>query len=618
MVGLASILVLGIGSQWLAWRLKVPSILLLLLVGCLAGPLSGHRVLDPDALLGDALQPFVSMAVAVILFEGGLTLRLRDLHGATAAIRNLILLGAPLTWGLATLSARFALGWSWGMSTLVGAILIVTGPTVILPLLRHVRPSGAVGRVVRWEGIVTDPIGAIAAVLVFEAIAHGGGAHGTSDALWGIARAVFVGGGSGLLGALSLAFLLRRDLVPDFLHSPVALAFAVTAFVVSNLAQHEAGLLAVTVMGVVLANQRLVSIEHIVEFKENLTVLLVASLFILLAARLPIEEVQAAFDVRTLAFVGLLLFVVRPITAFVSLHGSELTMREKAFVAWMAPRGIVAAAVSSVFALGLADSGVEEASLLVPVVFAVIVGTVAVYGLTATPVARRLGLSKGKPGGVLIVGAHAFAREIAVALKAEGADVVVVDTNHNDSMRARMEGLEVWNGSVLSEDFELRAPLDGVGAVLAMTPNDSVNALACLHMTPLFGRAGTFQLSPVRMSVKEDDGEIPRELRGRPLFSREVDIYDLQKRLRNGHVVKRSNIGEEFDYEDFLGLYDRPGAPALPLFVVDPTGRVTVVAADERPRTEPGDTVIAMVSPEALEGDERRPGSIEGAPASPS
>lgn len=600
MTGLASILVLGIGSQWLAWRLKVPSILLLLVVGCLAGPLSGHRVLDPDALLGDALQPFVSIAVAVILFEGGLTLRLRDLHGATAAIRNLILLGAPLTWGLATLSARFALGWGWGMSTLVGAILIVTGPTVILPLLRHVRPAGAVGRVVRWEGIVTDPIGAIAAVLVFEAIAHSSGGHDTASTLFGILRAVFVGGGSGVLGALLLAFLLRRDLIPDFLHSPVALAFAVTAFVVSNLAQHEAGLLAVTVMGVVLANQRLVSIEHIVEFKENLTVLLVASLFILLAARLPLEELKA-FDLRTLAFVLLLLFVVRPVTAFVALAGSELTMREKAFVAWMAPRGIVAAAVSSVFALGLADSGMPEAQKLVPVVFAVIVGTVAVYGLTAAPLARRLGLSKGQPGGVLIVGAHSIAREMAKALVEEGADVLVVDTNHNDFMRARMEGLEVWNGSVLSEDFELRAPLEGIGSILAMTPNDSVNALACLHMTPLFGRAGIFQLSPTRLSTKEDDGQIPRELRGRPLFSKSVDVFDLQKRLREGHVVKRSNLGDEFDYEDFLGHYDRPGQPALPLFVVNPEGHVTVVAADERPRTEPGDTVIALVSPEALE-----------------
>ena len=611
MVGLASILVLGVASQWLAWKLKIPSILLLLLVGCLAGPLAqpliGHRLLDPDLLFGEALQPFVSIAVGLILFEGGLTLRLRDLQGATAAIRNLIVLGAPLTWGLVTLAAHFALGWSWGMSTLVGAILIVTGPTVILPLLRTVRPSGAVGRVVRWEGIVTDPIGAIAAVLVFEAITHGTGEHGFAAPLWGILRALAAGGGVGVLGAWLLTNLLRRDLVPDFLHSPVALAFAVTGFVISNLVQHEAGLLAVTVMGVVLANQDKVTIEHIVEFKENLRVLLVASLFILLAARLPLEELQA-FDLSTLAFVLLLLFVVRPTVAFVALARTELKLREKLFVAWMAPRGIVAAAVSSVFALGLVEQEVPEAGRLVPVVFAVIVGTVAVYGLTAAPFARRLGLSKAKPGGVLLLGASPFARAIAKALLEEGAEVLLVDTNYHDAITARMEGIPVWHGSILSEDFEMRAPLEGLGALLAMTPNDSVNALACLHMTPLFGRAGIFQLTPARLTAKEGDNEIPRELRGRPLFQEGLDFFDLQRRLREGDVIKRSNIGEEFSFEDFLEHYERPDKPALPLFVVDREGNARVVIAGETPEVSVGDTVIALVGPDTSATSGAHPG----------
>jgi NhaP-type Na+/H+ or K+/H+ antiporter len=439
MVGLASILLLGIGAQWLAWRLRLPSILLLLLVGLAAGPLSGNRLLDPDELFGDSLLPFVSLAVATILLEGGLTLRFRKLRGAGRAVTQLVVVGVPVTWALATLAARWTLGMEWRLALLLGAILVVTGPTVILPLLRHIRPRGAAGSLVRWEGIVTDPIGAVLAVLVFQGMFLAG-RQATAEAVLGLLKALLAGGAAGVLGAGLLVLLLRRRLVPDYLHSGVALAIAIGAFLASNAVQHESGLLAVTLMGVALANQELAHVEHIIEFKENLRVLLISTLFILLAARLPIEEFRE-FDLHNLLFVAVLIVVVRPITIYLGTLGAGLTWRERAFAAWMAPRGIVAAAVASVFALDLAQAGYPDPDRLVSSVFAVILVTVTLYGLTAGPLARRLGLSEENPRGVLVLGAHSWARELAKVLASAGIEVLLVDANRREVRAARMAGL---------------------------------------------------------------------------------------------------------------------------------------------------------------------------------
>ena len=595
MIGFASILLLGVGAQWLAWRLGLPSILLLLLCGFIAGPLTGHALVNPDALLGDALPPLVSLAVAVILLEGGLSLRFRDLRGGGGAVRNLILVGVPLTWGLGTLAAHFVLGMDWRLATLLGAILVVTGPTVIIPLLHHVRPSGTVGSVVRWEGIVGDPIGALLAVLVFEGLFHA--ANSTSFfAPMGLVAAILAGGIGGLAGAGILVLVLKRDLVPDFLHSPLTLAVGLGVFVGADAVQHEAGLLAVTVLGIALANQRAVAVEHIVEFKENLRVLLIACLFILLAARLPLAELTA-IDGRSLLFVAALVLAVRPAAVFLSTIGTSLRWRERTFVAWMAPRGIVAAAVASVFSLELAASGYPGADRLVSVVFTVIVVTVAVYGLTAGPLARRLGLSRGTPQGVVILGAHGWAREIALALHGAGIEVLLVDINHHHVQAARLEGLPAHYGNILSEDFEHRAPLDGMGHLLCLTPNESVNALACLRLTPLFGRAGIFQLTPEGMANGDEWKDLPRHMRGKALFAAEVDFWTLRTRFRNGATVKKTRLSEEFDFDDFLRHHARRGAPVIPLFVLDEVGGLRIFTAREEPRAEEGETLVAVVDP---------------------
>jgi len=423
---LASIVILGIGAEWLAWRLRLPSILLLLIFGFIAG--AATNFLNPDILLGDLLLPLVSIAVALILFEGGLNLRLTELRKSGGVVRNLITVGLLVTWLIGAGAAYFVLGLNLALAILLGAILVVTGPTVIMPLLRHLRLGGQTGSILKWEGVVIDPLGAILAVLVFQAVLAGEIQAATPLIVLSLLKTILIGGVIGALGALLVILLLQRYWVPDFLHSMISLMVVIAAFLAANLIQIESGLLAATVMGIILANQNRVSVRHIAEFKENLRVLLISSLFILLAARLQMSDL-AAVSVGSIAFLAILILVARPASVALSTLGSKLKWRERLCLAWLAPRGIVAAAVASVFALRLSEAGYPQAELLVSLTFIVIAGTVAIYGLSAPAVARWLKVAESNPQGVLIVGSHAWARTIAQTLQAEKYRVLLVDCN---------------------------------------------------------------------------------------------------------------------------------------------------------------------------------------------
>ena len=307
-VGLGAIVLLGIGAQWIAWRMRLPSILLLLFIGIIAGPVYGW--VHPDDLLGKLLLPAVSLSVGLILFEGGLGLRRADLQGAGSVVRNLCTIGALATWMISSTAAHWIVGMHWPMSILLGAVLVVTGPTVIGPLLRHIRPIGKVGPILRWEGTVIDPIGALLAVLVFHAIEAGGIRGAAAGVSLEVLKTVGIGCTVGLAGAYILVFVLRHYWVPDYLQNPVSLMMVIAAFVASNVLQPDSGLFTAVVMGVVLANQRDVQIRHIVEFKENLSVLLVSSLFIVLASRLKWEHLMQV-SWRGLAFLVVVILVAR-------------------------------------------------------------------------------------------------------------------------------------------------------------------------------------------------------------------------------------------------------------------------------------------------------------------
>lgn len=591
LIGLASIIVLGVAAQWLGWRLHLPSILLLLIFGIIAGPVTG--ILNPDRLFGDLLFPLVSVSVAIILFEGGLSLRIAELRGAGKVVRNLTTIGILITWVLTTVIAYYVVGIEFMPALLLGAILVVSGPTVIIPLLRQVRPLGNVGSIVKWEGIVNDPIGAILAVLVFETILAGGLKEATTLAMLGIVKAVVFGGLIGLLGAIVIVLLLKRFLVPDFLQNPAALMIVVICYAASNTLQPESGLLAVTIMGIALANQRFVSIRQIIEFKENLRVLLISSLFIILAARLPVEELGFS-GAQNWVFVGLLIIVVRPVTVFVSTLRSGLRWNERLFLAWMAPRGIVAAAVASVFAIRLIEHGLPAFGGLVPLTFLVIIGTVAVYGLTAPYAARWLKVARPNPQGVLFAGAQSWAREIAETLKSEGFQVALIDTNWYNVTSARSAGLSAYYANVLSENLLYDLQLHDIGRMLALTPNDEINSLAALHYVDIFGRSEVYQLPLAGLENQKKEKMIPRHLHGRFLFDKRATFDYLNSRFRSGAIVKKSNFTEEYDFEAFKGMY---GDDAIPIVIIAESGELRVCTADSTPSPRTGETLISIVDP---------------------
>jgi NhaP-type Na+/H+ or K+/H+ antiporter len=590
LLGLASIIVLGIGAEWLAWRLRLPSILLLLIFGIVVGPVIGF--LNPDALFGDLLLPIVSLAVAIILFEGGLNLRVSELRQVGSVVRKLLTVGALVTWMISTGAAYFLLDLDFALALLLGAILVVSGPTVIMPLLRHLRPSGQLGSILKWEGVVIDPIGAILAVLVFEAILAGGFREAATVTVIGLLKTILIGGGIGVLGAMIMVLLLRRFWIPDFLHGAVSLTLVIAVFAASNLLQTDSGLLAATVMGIYLANQKTVSVKHIVQFKENLRVLLISSLFILLSARLQVSHL-GYISIGGLAFLGVLMVIARPASVALSTLGSGLSWRERAFLSWMAPRGIVAAAVSSIFALRLVEAGYPQAELLLPITFMVIIFTVTIYGLSASPLARWLQVAEPNPQGVLIVGAHSWAQAIASALQAEGYRVLVVDDNWANVSAARMAGLPTFYASILSQYALDEIELGGIGRLLALTPDNEFNSLAALQFTDAFGRAEVYQLSP-KSEEKGPRGMVSQHLQGRLLFGAGITYTYLSKCFAEGAVIRTTKLTQEFDYDAFRALR---GEEAIPLFLIGQSGNLMVFTRDNPPNPRPGQTLISLVNP---------------------
>lgn len=591
LISLGAVAILGTAAQWLAWRIRLPSILLLLVFGILAGPVTG--LINPKEMMGGLLYPVVTLAVAVILFEGGLSLPLKELKSVGGVVLRLVTLGMLVSWFLGSLAAHWLLGMEWSLSILLGAILVVTGPTVTIPLLRHIRPAGATGPILKWEGIVIDPLGAMLAVLVFQIITTS--AAPMDIVAVTVGKTLLVGAVLGVVGAALMVFLLRKAWIPDALQNPVTLMFVVAVFMAAHALQHESGLLAVTLMGFAMANQKRVPVHHIVEFKENLRVMLIASVFILLAASLEPGEL-AKLGPGSVFFLIAVFAVMRPAAVFVATWGSKLSLKEKQFMSWLAPRGIVAAAVASIFSLRLHDAGHPGADSLVAATFLVIIATVTVYGLTAGPLAKRLGLAKANPDGVLFLGGRFWSRRIAKALKDEGYPVMVVDNDRHNVLAARMEGLPAYYASVFSEPVLEQVELGGIGKLLALTSNDDTNSLASLHFAPVFGRDQIFQLAAEEKPLKE---EVGRHLRGRTAFGDGVTHILLTQKFLSDWVIKKTKLTKSFDYDAFLERYQ---GEAIPLFLITETGRLQVFNAESAPSPLAGQTVISLAKPRGESG----------------
>lgn len=589
LIGIAAVLILGVLAQWLAWRLRLPSILLLLIVGLVAGPVTG--MLSPEAVLGELLFPLVSLAVAYILYEGGLSLSVKELREVGGVVFSLTSIGVVITWVLGAIAARFLLQLSWPIAILLTAVLVVTGPTVIGPLLRQIRPKGKTMAILKWEGILIDPIGAVLAVLVFEAILSEQLQQAPLLIAQGVLLTALIGLVVGLLAAGIMWFLLSRYWVPDQLHNGVSLLFVTLAFVVSDLLHPESGLLAVTVMGFVLANQRQVPIKQIEEFKKNVRELLIAGLFIILAARLSWTDFEAIVWWRGALFVLLLVLLVRPAAVFISTWRANLSVKEKVFLSWMAPRGIVAASVASLFALRLEEAGFAGSESLVALTFLVIMSTVVIYGLTAAPLANWLGLAEASPQGVLFMGAHPLTRELAELLQSHGIGVGLIDSNWRNHAAARMAGLKSYYGNALDEAVLESVDLGGIGRFLAMTSNDEANALSALHFAEMFGTSDAYQLQSSDSADPSAEQSAPRHLHGRILFQPALTYAQLDELFSGGAQLKSTPITKAFTYADFKRQH--PGT-AVSLCLIQKNGRLAIFTADSELAPKTGDTLISL------------------------
>lgn len=607
---LAAVLSLGILAQWLAWRFRLPSILLLLAFGFGLSAITGTRI--DEFIEEPTLLAITGLFVAIILFEGGLTLKFSELREAGSPVRRLCTITVLIAGVLGSVAAKYIFGWDWRVASLLGAILVVTGPTVIGPLLRLIKPTRKVASIVKWEGIVVDPIGAILAVLVFQVAISSGVQDAIGDLIKGLLLTILVGVGLAMVLAKIIEQLLKLHLIPDFLESVFLLAVVAASFAISNAVQKESGLLTVTVLGIALANQRSVSVKQVLEFKEHLRVLIISLLFILLSGRIELSAVREIL-IPGLIFLAVLVLVVRPVSVLLANLGSkQTTFQENLFLSAMAPRGIVAAAVASIFALEfshaahdnkLAAGIAEQADQLVPVTFIVIIGTVLIYGLLAVPMARTLGVAAKSTRGVLFAGADKWTRMLAKSLQDDGHPVMLLDTKFEKIASAKMEGLPAVRANILSEFAEENLELTGIGQLIAATPNDEINTMAAQEFGHLFGKANCWQLTPY-----DSDGHhskaVDHRQRARLCFLHGPKFRDLEATALRGAVMKNTLLTDKFTLSDFL---EKHGPSARVLFMDHPEKGLNPIECQSELKELPvGTKIYALVPAEEPAGHESR------------
>lgn len=586
------LLMLALACQWLAWRVKLPAILFLLLTGLAVGPLTGW--IEPDAIFSNLLMPMVSLSVAIILFEGSLTLNASEIKGVSKIVQRMITIGALVTWVIVACATRWIFDFSWQISALFGAIVIVTGPTVIVPMLRSVRPTQKIANILRWEGIAIDPIGALMAVLTYEFILASTEHSALGHVAWVFLQTVVVGMAVGAAAGWIIGQLLTKNLIPEYLQNFATLSFVLLAFSGSNALAHESGLIAVTVMGMWLANRTTVDIHPILNFKEHLSLLLISMLFIILAARIDLIQL-ASFTGSAILLLLVLQFIARPAKILVSTIGLDVNWRERALLSWIAPRGIVAAAISAIFADKLIAIGYAEAALLVPLTFSVIIGTVVLQSCTAGFIAKLLGVAEPAPTGFLIVGASAFPRAIAHELVAQGYRCMLVDSNIDNIRRARMDGLETFYGNPVSDHADNHMDISGIGNLLALSRQRHVNVVSAIHFRTDFGAENIFRLATHGEGSEKVKHKMSSGYQGHILFAENTTFSDLTTLVQRDFQIKSTKLSDEFSWTDFTEKYR---SSRLPLFEIDGKGRIQPFTTSQILTPKAGSTVIALETDE--------------------
>lgn len=585
MLELAGIIILGILAQWVAWRFKIPAILPLILIGLLVGPIAaeffsddGSKWIEPiwngekGLFPGEGLYYFVSLAISIILFEGGLTLKRSEIRNVGPVITKLITLGSAITFFAAGILAHVIFNLSWEISFLFSGLIIVTGPTVITPILRNIPLKKDVSAVLKWEGILIDPIGALVAVLVFEFISVGGDSGFTKTALMEFGKIILFGTTFGFTFAHALAFAINKKLIPHYLLNVVSLSTVLLVFVESEIFAHESGLLAVVVMGMVLGNGKLQNLKELLYFKESLSVLLISILFILLAANINIEDMMLLYNWKTAILFAAVVFLVRPLAVFLSTTRSNLKLNEKLFISWVGPRGIVAAGIASLFGSKLIKEGVEGAEYITPLVFMIVLGTVLLNATTARLFAKMVGVFLTKSEGILIIGASKMSRLLGHYLENNGRHVVLIDSNQSNINKAKGLGLEAFDTNIYSETLTDNIELNDVGYLMALTGNSDINKYAIDKFGKQFGENGSFRL--VTKDEMLDDKNNPKE----GLFSHTDDYNSLAEVTKKFPSIQELALKDKAHYLELIETTNND-KDIIPLFVKDDTGELHIISS---------------------------------------
>ncbi|MFJ7497152.1 cation:proton antiporter [Streptomyces sp. NPDC097727] len=577
LVGMGLIVVLAVGSQLLASRLRVPALLVLLPVGFITGALTDH--VNPEKLLGVAFSPLVSLAVAVILYDAGLGLDIKRLQGHTRrVVVRLIWIGALLTWASAALFAVPVLNMSKGAAVVLGAILVVSGPTVVGPLLNFVRPTERLQRILIWEGSLIDPVGGILAALVFHGVVAGE-RHGIGGRLAEFSAATAVGVAGGVVGACVLWLLLRHVRLSEELTTSVQLAAVIGIAAACDALRDETGLISAVVMGMAMANLPDLDIPARRPFLDTLVSLIIGLLFISISATVTPASLRHVV-LPALALVALLVLVVRPLVALVATAGTDVRDGERWFIGWMAPRGIVAAATASTFSATLVAQGIDGAERILPATFLVIVATVMLYGLTAFPVARRLGVLRPARSRPLLVGGAPWAIDLGRALSSAGLDVLMWAGAGRRRAQIEAAGLPLAPGELLAAATGAGAELEGITGVLLLTEDDDFNALASMTLRESV-EGPVHRLGP----PADSQGVVAPYTGGEALFGAGLTGPELARRYEAGaRVVAHRVDGAVPAGHDVL-------------FVVRPDGRLAPVTNDRIPAVHPGDVAVLLSPP---------------------
>jgi NhaP-type Na+/H+ or K+/H+ antiporter len=595
---IAMIGILGIGAQWIAWRTGWPAIVLMLFAGFMAGPITG--LIDPGAAFGDLLEPMIGIGVALILFEGGLSLDFRELRHSGQAVWRLATIGVLVGWALGAAAGFYIAGLVWPVAILFGGILVVTGPTVVLPLLRQSNIQTRPASILKWESIVNDPTGALCAVIAYEYFRKVAEFPNASlfEVVPPLIIAAVMAGLIGYAAARLIAFLFPRGAVPEYLKVPVLFTVVIGVFVISNKIEHEAGLVAVTVMGIALANMNVSSLRSIHPFKENIAVLLVSGIFIVLSASLEFSDLQY-LNWRFGLFLVALLFLVRPLTVLISLLGSSVPWNERLFVAWIAPRGIVLVAISGLFALRLADLGYGDGNVLIGLSFAVVVATIVAHGFTIDLAAKLLKVKGASRPGLLIVGSTPWTIALANEMRALKTPVMIVDASWQRLGAARREGLPCYHGEILNEATEHNLDLAPFQVLVAATDNEAYNALVCNEFAHEIGRDSVYQLG--ENVVEGDRHALPDSIRGRALFETGLGVGDVNDRQAQGWIFRKTKLSDEFDFED---AQSKLPESANMLLLIRSSGRLRFFTHAAPPEPRAGDIIISFTPPKMPTADE--------------